>query len=134
MSFFSKLLGAKDIVSAIGDAGDRLFTSDEERNQFTLAMTTLRSKGNALQVELNKVGAGSRNLFISGWRPALAWICVLGIGIHSIVNPIIFWIGSMFGKTLTLPGLDMVFMGELIFGLLGLAGYRTYEKKSGLTK
>jgi len=134
MSFISKLLGAKDIVTAIGDAGDKLFTSDDERNQFNLAMATLRSKGNELQGELNKIGAGSRNLFIAGWRPALAWICVLGIGIHSVVNPIIFWIAGLFGKTVTLPSIDMVFMGEMIVALLGLGAFRTHEKKHGLTK
>jgi hypothetical protein len=34
------------------------------------------SKG---QLEVNKVEAAHKSLFVSGWRPAVGWVCVLGM-------------------------------------------------------
>jgi len=33
------------------------------------------------QTETNKIEAATQKLFISGWRPALGWVCVLGKGV-----------------------------------------------------
>ena len=30
------------------------------------------------QVEINKVEAAHKSLFVAGWRPAVGWVCVLG--------------------------------------------------------
>ena len=31
------------------------------------------------QLEINKVEAAHKSLFVSGWRPAVGWCCVLGM-------------------------------------------------------
>jgi hypothetical protein len=60
--------------------------------------TTLKSFLRA-QLEVNKVEAAHKSLFVSGWRPAVGWVCVLG----------------MFGNFITIPFTNFV---------LALTGFR----------
>lgn len=74
------------------------------------------------QSKINEIEAGSSSLFVSGWRPAAGWVCVLGLLYQFIVRPLAIGIGGF-----QLPGIEDVLM-ELLFGMLGLGGFRTMEK------
>ena len=39
------------------------------------------------QLEVNKIEAGHSSLFVSGWRPAVGWVCVLGMAGNFMVIP-----------------------------------------------
>ena len=39
------------------------------------------------QIEVNKVEAASSSLWVSGWRPAVGWVCVLGMCGNFMVIP-----------------------------------------------
>ena len=39
------------------------------------------------QIEVNKVEAASSSLWVSGWRPAVGWVCVLGMAGNFMVIP-----------------------------------------------
>ena len=39
------------------------------------------------QLEVNKVEAAHKSLFVSGWRPAVGWCCVLGMTGNFMVIP-----------------------------------------------
>ena len=47
---------------------------------------------NKAQLEVNKVEAKHSNIFVSGWRPAIGWICGFSIGYHFILEPVIQYI------------------------------------------
>lgn len=86
------------------------------------------------QSEVNKTEAASENIFKSGWRPAVGWICVTGLA-WSVFLPVIAWFIRLSGVQVPeLPVLNGEILTSLTFGLLGLGGLRTYEKKSGVTK
>jgi hypothetical protein len=86
------------------------------------------------QSEVNKTEAASDNIFKSGWRPAVGWIGVTGLA-WTVFLPVISWFLQMAGvQTPPLPQLGGEVLNTLLFGLLGLGGLRTYEKKSGVTK
>jgi len=86
------------------------------------------------QSEVNKTEAASDNIFKSGWRPAVGWICVTGLA-WSVFLPVIAWFIKLAGVQIPeLPILNGEILTSLTFGLLGLGGLRTYEKKSGVTK
>lgn len=74
------------------------------------------------QSKINEIEAGSSSLFVSGWRPAAGWVCVLGLLYQFIIRPLAIGIGGF-----ALPGIEDVLM-ELLFGMLGLGGFRTMEK------
>lgn len=90
------------------------------------------------QIDINKLDAASGSLFKGGWRPAVGWVCVAGIGYQFLLRNLLPWgcqVGAMIvGKTVTvpaMPGLDMQSLTGLLFALLGLGGYRMVEKIKG---
>ncbi len=84
------------------------------------------------QAEINKIDAGSNSMFRAGWRPAAGWVCVLGLGVEFVLRPLLPWALSLFGKTFpSIPAMDMETLMGLLFALLGLGGYRAYEKVKG---
>lgn len=86
------------------------------------------------QAEINKMDASSSDKFKSYWRPALAWVCVLSFVWLTVIQPIVVFIYAMKGMPLVLPEFDSSILTTVLFGILGLAGYRTYEKKTGIIK
>lgn len=80
------------------------------------------------QVDINKIEAASDDLFKSGWRPMVGWTCALGFFAKYIGGPLLFVISQYFGYPIVLPEIDTMEMMPLLFGMLGLGAYRTYEK------
>lgn len=96
----------------------------------TLGMLLAADRG---QQEINMVEAASPRLFVSGWRPWIGWTCGLSITYHFIVTPFLAWMLAIYYPGAPLPpALDMEFLGALVASMLGVAGFRTYEKKIGV--
>ena len=85
------------------------------------------------QTKINEVEAGSERLFVSGWRPAIGWICATGLFYTFVLQPLLEW-GSTNFSLMPPPHLDSGVLVSVVTGLLGLAGYRTYEKVQGVAK
>ncbi len=83
------------------------------------------------QAETNKIEAASGNLFVSGWRPAVGWICALAVGFKFIGGPMLFMIGQAIGHPVELPRIDTEELWPLLLGMLGLGAFRTVEKVKG---
>jgi hypothetical protein len=79
------------------------------------------------QTDIDKIEAADPSLFKSGWRPAVGWICVVGLGYSFLIQPVGSWISAMYGK-MPLLVLDTSVLMTLLLGMLGLGGFRTYEK------
>ena len=131
MSFLSSLLGAGAAapITAVGNVLDQLFTSDEEKLDKQLLMTRLAQQPNLAQVELNKVEASHRSMFVAGWRPAIGWVCAIGLFLTFIINPLMQWWSGSPG-----PELPNDIIMELVLALLGLGALRTVEKMNGRAK
>ena len=41
------------------------------------------------QIEVNKIEASHRSIFVAGWRPCCGWICAIALGYHFVLQPII---------------------------------------------
>lgn len=103
----------------------------EQKAKIEQDLLDLERVGQAAQNAVNLVEAQSPSLFVSGWRPAVGWICVAGLGMHFVVNPMILWVGQFLGRTLQPPVFDAPTLMGLVVPLLGLGAYRTYEKTRG---
>ena len=136
MGFLAGLIGggAKDAVTAIGDVFDKLFTSDEERQQAAFVLEKLRQQPHMVQAEINKVEAQHRSLFVAGWRPFIGWVCGLGFLWSFLGHPIFEWIVALRGADVPAPAIMTDNMMELVLALLGLGGLRTAEKMTGRTR
>ena len=84
-----------------------------------------------LQVGVNTAEANSGSNFRGGWRPFIGWICGLGLAYAVLLQPLIT--GVVQATVPNMQGFVMPFVQTdalmaLLFGMLGLGGYRTYEK------
>lgn len=79
------------------------------------------------QTEINKAEASNPSVFVSGWRPAIGWVCALAMGYQYLARPLMV----AFMPALAFPGLDDN-LWQLMMGMLGLGGLRTFEKTQGV--
>ena len=79
------------------------------------------------QIEVNKAEARG-NWFQSSWRPATAWVCVLGFAVNFLISPL----AAPFG--FIVPQADTSTMLPVLMGMLGLGGLRTMERVKGVGK
>jgi len=86
------------------------------------------------QVEINKIEAGNASIFVAGWRPAIGWSCAVAFGFMYVVSPLVVWLGGIFGFSLPQPKFDADALMSLTFGMLGIAGFRTFEKIKGVAR
>ena len=122
-------------VDAIGNAFDKLFTSDEEKLKAAYVMEKMRQKPQILQIEINKIEAGHRSVFVSGWRPFIGWICGASLVWHFIGYPIATYLTAISMPELIIPQLGSADdLMTLVISLLGLGGFRTVEKLNGKAK
>lgn len=82
------------------------------------------------QMEINKTEAASPNLFVSGWRPAVGWVCVIGLLYNYLLRPLLAWASGFW----SVPGPPPIEMGDLLVllaGMLGFGGMRMMERLKG---
>lgn len=128
--------GSHALKAAEGIVGglDGLFTSDEERLLATQKLAETLQRPDMMQHMVNLAETKHKSLFVAGWRPAIGWLCVVGLGYsyiaHPIVNTILVWVQP----DLVLPKLDAQELFNLTLTMLGFGGLRSYEKIKGILK
>ena len=85
------------------------------------------------QITVNAQEAQHGSLFVAGWRPAVGWVCVAGFAFNFVLRPLLAWYSGIVAIPVP-PSLDTGDMMTLLMGLLGLGGYRTYEKMRGVSR
>jgi hypothetical protein len=136
MSIWDALLGGGNLIKAVGDVIDELFTSDEERmekkielykaeREYNMKERELLSRQNVVQAEVNREEARSGSLFIAGWRPAIGWVGAIALFYQFVLYPLLLWLPQV--KNPPKP-LDYTLLYTLITGMLGIAGMRSFDK------
>jgi hypothetical protein len=83
------------------------------------------------QHQLNQIALQKRSLFLSGWRPLAGWSCALGVAWVFLGAPIVQMAATSFGIDIPLSELPTDYLFELLLGLLGMAGIRSFDKLKG---
>ena len=91
-------------------------------------------KANMAQIEVNKEQAKHSSLFVSGARPAIMWVCCLGLFWSFFLAPFLSWLIVASGSTATLPEIETEGLLSLTLALLGLGGLRSFEKFKGVAR
>jgi len=106
----------------------------KEENATLIANVQAAAQIDVAQIGVNAEEAKSENLFVSGWRPSIGWVCSFAFGYKFILQPFLIFIlvaaGSEFNPAL-LPVLDWAEMTPVLMGILGLGYLRTQEKIKG---
>lgn len=134
-------------VPALIEAGakiiERLFPDPEQQDKAKLELFKMQQSGQLAelaaatelargQLEVNKAEAGA-GPFRGGWRPAVGWVCAFGLAYQFVVRPLLTFALALRGQDIALPALELETLMTLLFGMLGLGGFRSYEKTKGLS-
>lgn len=84
------------------------------------------------QTDINQEEAKNPSVFVSGWRPAIGWVCGLGLATQFLVAPLATWAAALYDHPIAFPSLDMGTLMTLLIGMLGLTAARTTEKINGV--
>ena len=80
------------------------------------------------QMAINQVESAHKSLFVSGWRPATGWVCVLGMAGNFLVIPFTNFVMALLDVPVVVPLIPLDTMLPVLLGMLGLGGLRTFEK------
>ena len=127
---------AFDPISALLDIGgkviDRVWPDPAQAAAAKLELFKLQQSGELAQIagqmDVNKAEAANPNVFVSGWRPFIGWVCGLGFGVQFVFGPLAEWGSALYGHPVKFPPMDTGTMMPLLLGMLGLGGLRTAEK------
>lgn len=136
-----------DPLTAAFDLGsrilDKVFPDPAQRDAAKIQLLQMQQNGELAQLTaetdlakgqlaVDQIEASSGNLFVSGWRPFIGWICGCAFGYHFILQPLLAFGFAAAGHTVILPVFDMSNIFEILLGMLGLGGLRTFEKFKGV--
>jgi len=86
------------------------------------------------QAQANIESAKSSHLFVSGARPAILWVCVIGLLTNFFIMPIAEWATAIWLPDVILPRLETEGLFSLTVSLLGLGACRSFEKSKGVAR
>jgi hypothetical protein len=119
------------LIGPVSGLLDKFIEDKDQKNALAHEISTMAerhaqelAKG---QLEVNKVEAAHKSLFVAGWRPAIGWICGLALMYSTILAPIL-------GIWFTVPPVDSSLLTTVLMGMLGLGGLRTIEKAKGVQR
>lgn len=105
------------------------------KQRIELELVTAFNEINKSQADTNMAEATHRSIWVAGWRPAIGWVCAIGVFWAFVGQPLAQWVATLFGiPLLLLPEFPMEQILELILAMLGLGGLRTFEKLKGITR
>lgn len=120
----------KDIRAAI--TGKSVLDPNEQA-KIELKLLEVENAFLQAQSTINMKEAENPNVFVSGWRPAAGWTCVIGFAYNFLFFPFMTWVSLNYDLKAP-PVIDTNMLMQLLFGMLGLAGLRTYEAKEGVKR
>ena len=129
-----------DLIKSGFDLIDDLFTSDEERAEQKLKITTLAQKGDLAELQahvslltgqmlINAKEAEHKSIFVAGWRPFVGWVCGIGLLYVSLIEPLMRFGAKMAGYEGEFPVIDTDITMQVLLGMLGLVGARSFDKR-----
>jgi hypothetical protein len=141
----------EQILNVGGKILDKLFPDANQAAEMKLKLAALAQQGaldefNAMaatdkeQIEVNKIEAANPSLFVSGWRPAVGWVCVVALASYYIPR---FTLGMMFwcklawdaqGVLPPMPEMGVADILGLVATLLGSSAIRMREKQLNVAR
>ena len=126
------------LIGPITSLLDKIIPDAVERDRLAHEIATMAERHAQelakAQIAVNKEEAKSTSIFVSGWRPAVGWVCVTGMAFNFVVVPLGNFACSLYGVDTMLPSLDLSEMMPVLMGMLGLGAMRSFEKTKGVAR
>ncbi len=131
------------LTPLLGKLFDQIFPDQAAAGAAKLKVLEMQQNGDLavldadLQIALSQAGinaeeAKSPSLLVSGWRPAIGWVCGAGLAYAYLIYPLLVWWAAAYRPAFVPPALVVDHLMELVTAMLGLGGLRTYEKLKGV--
>lgn len=125
------------LITAIIGLADKIFPSktEQQKQEFTREMLELSKQFELAQaqIEVNKQEAANPSVFVAGARPFIMWICASAFAWNFVLQPILIFLLTVSGHPVhDLPVLSSSEIMTVLFGILGLGAYRSYERVKGV--
>ena len=125
------------VIGLINTAVTRIWPdkTEQDKAQLTIALQQMQSEyeNASQQIEVNKIEAANENIFVSGWRPFIGWICGSSLAYKFILYPFLIFLCALFKIDIDvkiIPVIDVSELMPLLLGILGLGAMRSYDKKN----
>ena len=126
------------LIEPISSLLDKFVENKDQKNLLAHRIATMAerhahelAKG---QLEVNKVEAAHNNMFVAGWRPAVGWICAIGMAGNFILIPMANFILALVESEIVMPLIALSEMMPVLLGMLGLGAMRTVERAKGVQR
>lgn len=107
----------------------------EAQAELEAKLLDIQAQAQLVQNQINLTEAANPNLFVSGWRPFVGWVCGVGLVYAYVGMPLLQWAAKAINPAI--PDPPVINTGEMIpllLSLLGLGGLRTFEKVQGVAR
>lgn len=123
------------LIPFLGTIIDKIFPNAEDAQKAKLELLKIQADNDQKQLEVNAKEAENTNLFVSGWRPFIGWVCASIFCYNFLLQPLIVFIITITSHPIqNIPHLETGEIMPVLLGLLGLGGLRSYEKINGVAK
>lgn len=128
----------QSLIGPVTGLLDKFIEDKDKKNAIAFELSTMAerhaqelAKG---QLEVNKVEAAHKNMFVAGWRPAVGWVCVAGMAGNFILIPFANFALALSDSDIIIPLVALSEMMPVLMGMLGLGAMRTVEKTKGVQR
>lgn len=128
MSFISDIGGVGAIADLLKDGLDKIWPDPAARAAAELKIQELDNQLAAGQLAINQAEAANTNLFVSGWRPFIGWVCGAAFAYHYVFEPFAMFLITCYRGVCVQPAFDMQTLSTVLMGMLGLGTLRGIEK------
>ena len=141
-----------DPLSAAFDLGkiaiEKIWPDPTKRAEQMRKLEALRQKGDLAelnahvqlmvgQLDVNKVEAAHKSIFVAGWRPWIGWVGGVSLAYAGILHPLLVWVWTLLQATGKIPVtiepppyVAAGLLGTIVTGMLGIGTMRTIDKKN----
>ncbi len=136
-----------DPLTAIADLGqsviERIWPDANKRAEELRKLEELKQRGDLEQLkahvqlltgqmEVNKIEAQHKSIFVAAWRPFVGWVGGVAFAYAAIIEPLLRFAASVSGYDGTFPVLDTTITMQVLLGMLGLGIMRSHDKVKGV--
>lgn len=135
MDFLALINPVSSVVNKVIDMIPDPNARQKAQLEIETAIKMAEIENTKAQLEINKVEAANANFFVSGARPAALWIGNIGLLYVAIIDPLARFIAQVgFGYTGAFPVIDSDLTIGIVGAILGLSGWRSWDKKNGVAR
>ena len=128
----------QQLIGPVSGLLDKCIEDKDQKNAIAFQLATMAERHAQelakAQIAVNQKEAAHKSLFVAGWRPAVGWVCVLGMASNFMVIPLANFALALVESTVVVPILDLTQMMPVLMGMLGLGAMRTMEKTKGVQR